>query len=141
MSHKLFHDCRYILRARSFPRVSTLTPINLGTRSCPLSQDAPTIILKNGRSQDFNKISIHKKKPVPKSLFNKVAGAQLTLLWKNKTPIQVFFYEVQKIPLFSYEFRKIYKNIAGWLLLNVIYLKYFERDSNTVVFLWTLRDL
>ena len=98
-------------------------------------------ILKNGRAQDFNKISIHKKIPVPKSLFNKAAGAQLTLLWKNKTPIQGFFYEVQKIPLFSYESRKIYKNIAGWLLLNVIYLNYFERDSNTVVFLWILRDL
>ena len=37
-------------------------------------------ILKNGRAQDFNKISIHKKIPVPKSLFNKAAGAQLTLL-------------------------------------------------------------
>ena len=51
-----------------------------------------TIIFRNSRSLDFNKIRIQRKKHVPESLFNKVAGLQLALLLK-KSPALVFFHE------------------------------------------------
>ena len=128
MSKKLFHECGDIPRKRRFSTsfkpnsdnfltaITNVFPIAkiLSTRFYPLSYQDPTIILKNIRSHDFNKISIHKKVPLPRSLFNKVAGAKQ--LWNSSAGVFLSALRNLKNNFFVEQYRMT--------LLNVTYLNY-----------------